>query len=121
VVKICVLKEHNEYKFREKSTKISVENTIFRQKYRGIAFLKLCRDLKSLFLGQPSIKVNELAVRKIDHQNIMKHLDQTFELIDNVLSHVTGKFHPWKVTRSGKKTNKRVLILVKTLNKKPQK
>ena len=38
-----------------------------------------------------AVNVPDMAVKKLNHQNIINYLDNTFELIDNDLHHVTGK------------------------------
>jgi len=37
------------------------------------------------------LKVREMAVEKLDHPNIIKYLDTTFELIDGQFHHLAGK------------------------------
>jgi len=37
------------------------------------------------------LNVREMAVEKIDHPNIIKYLDNTFEFIDDKFHHLTGK------------------------------
>ena len=39
-----------------------------------------------------AVDVPDMAVKKLNHQNIINYLDNTFELIDNDLHHVTGNF-----------------------------
>jgi len=56
-------------------------------KMRPIAGVPAVIDVDATY---NAVNVPDMAVKELNHQNIIKYLDNTFELIDNDLHHVTG-------------------------------
>ena len=87
-----------ETKGNPMALKLSPEDSERKNKYSELPFDGEFADLQlSELVPKESVykdsKPNELAVKNLKHKNIIEYIDSTFEIINETLFHITGKFY----------------------------